>query len=80
MYHNEVWFPVFRLRESNGALRDPYSNGSYDSNLVPSYTMWGASANSTKGYYIESKTKIDNTPTANVSDKYYGFGVRCVQK
>lgn len=80
LYHNEVWFPVFRLRESNGALRDPYSNGSYDSNLVPSYTMWGASANSTKGYYIESKTKIDNTPTANVSDKYYGFGVRCVQK
>lgn len=76
LYKNEVWFPVFRLREvGTGALRDPYAHGYFIGGDSPSYTAWGASAR-----YIESKISINNTPTAIIRDRGYGFGVRCVQK
>lgn len=81
LYSDEVWFPQFSLREfSSGILRDPWREGSDGKFVMPTFTMWGASANGGYGYYIEFNTSINNLPTANVSNKAYGFGVRCVQK
>lgn len=81
LYSDEVWFPQFSLREfSAGILRDPWREGPGGKFVMPTFTMWGASANGGYGYYIEFNTSINNLPTANVSNKAYGFGVRCVQK
>lgn len=81
LYSDEVWFPQFSLRElGNGILRDPWREGPGGKFIMPSFTMWGASANGEKGYYIEFNTSIGNLPSATVSNKAYGFGVRCVQK
>lgn len=81
LYSDEVWFPQFSLRElGNGILRDPWREGPGGKFVMPSFTMWGASANGGHGYYIEFKTSIGNLPSATVSNKAYGFGVRCVQK
>lgn len=81
LYSDEVWFPQFSLREFNsGILRDPWREGQGGKFVMPSFTMWGASANGGYGYYVEFSTSIGNLPTATVSNKAYGFGVRCVQK
>lgn len=82
LYNETVWFPAFRLREvTNGNLRDPWFNGKFNSSYLPSYAVFGARASGTKGYYIEFKpSDFRNTPSAVVSDKPYGFSVRCVQE
>lgn len=81
LYKEEVWFPLFRLRESgSGNLRDPWSTGKFKDNYLPSFTMWGATASGNFGYYVEFKIDVMAAPTATVSTKPYGFGVRCVQK
>lgn len=86
LYKDEVWFPLFRLREDQGRgaragyLRDPYWSGRFDANFIPSFTLWSSIGNGTVGWYMESKTNITATPSANVSGKGFGFGVRCVQK
>ena len=81
LYKDEVWFPLFRLRESgSGNLRDPWVDGKFRENYLPSFTMWGATASGDMGYYVEFKIEVMAAPTAAVSGKPYGFGVRCVQK
>mgnify|MGYP002106513682 CR=1 FL=1 len=84
-YYNEsVWFPSFRMREMNGNLRNPWgSDGSFSAPHLPSYAAYGARASGNNGWYIEFKvtstTNIISIPSATVSDKGYGFSVRCVQ-
>lgn len=84
LYNNEVWLPLFRMRESGpGTLRDPYQMGSYNSNLIPSFSTWSASASPTDSrfaWYMESKVKIEPLPSSTAATKGYGFSVRCIQE
>lgn len=81
LYAGSVWFPAFRMREAgSGNLRDPWYNGKFNSSYLPSYAAFGARASGVKGYYIEFKpSNVSNVPSATVSDKSYGFSIRCVQ-
>lgn len=81
LYNKEVWLPTFRLREIDGDLRDPFKSGSFDSRLIPSYGVWGASQSKPGvAWYMESKVRINSEPNGIVATKAYGFGVRCIQE
>ena len=80
-----AWFPFFRMRELDcGLLRDPERRGDgvpvpFSGGMLPSFSIFGANNSGNYGWYNEFKYNLSQSPSANVSNKPYGFAVRCVQ-